>query len=188
MKNSELLLKVKKEGYNSLSMFELRRLSNIAWKEDSFTLNGLVRYVQRSNDEAINAMLVKTGIDKSVITVKWVLKNCDPNLLVKKTKNKLTDKLELTNEKKEFFSLWLISGTIQRFEASIRALASSSRPKVIEPEKNELQKAKEEEKKAAAKVAANKKRNAEAKKKKLAEAKNVKIDEAKNAAEKNKAA
>lgn len=163
MKNIELLAKAKKEGYNKLTPYELSRLSVMAWREDSFSLNGIINHMQRTNEPAINALLEKTGLKKDVITVAWVLKHCDKNKLVKHRKNE-AGKLIPTEEKKVFFSLGIITGTINRFYAEVQAKAQSSQPKVQVKELTELEKTEDEAKKAAAKVEQNKKRNAEAKK------------------------
>lgn len=171
MKNSEILAKAKKEGYNNLTLHELRRVANVVWKEETFSLNGLVKYIQSTNDESINAMLKKVGISKEVITVKWLLSNCDPDKLKKRVKDEKTGKWNVGTEKKEKFSLWFVSGTILRFHADIQSKAQSSQPaKVKKPELTEGEQTKKdvqsEVKQSAAKVAANKRRVEETKKSK----------------------
>lgn len=162
MKTQELILKAKQD-FNSLSFFELRRLANVAWKEDCLTLNGLVKYINRTEDKNLSAILSKAGIDKSVITVKWLLTNANPD--------KLTNK---AGEKRQFFGLWFVTETIQRFHATIQAAAQSSKPKVIKEKTDNTKvdltessgtekEVKKEVELAAAKVAANKRSN-EAKK------------------------
>jgi len=178
MSNEELIKKANKD-LNSLTIHELRRLSNLIWKIEIFSLNKLVNYVQTTEDIYLNTFLQKCHLDKSVITTKWLTTNCKPEELKKQAYNKELKKFYYTDEKRTKFGIWFITGVIQKFAAEVQARAQSSHPKKIEVIKDPslIAEAKKEVEKTASIVAQNKKRNKEKREaKKLTE---VKIEEKK---------
>ena len=178
MSNEELIVKANKD-LNSLTIHELRRLSNLIWKIEIFSLNKLVNYVQTTEDIYLNTFLQKCHLDKSEITTKWLTTNCKPEELKKQAYNKELKKFYYTDEKRTKFGIWFITGVIQKFAAEVQARAQSSHPKKTEVIKDAslVTEAKKDEEKTATKVQTNKRANqAKREAKKLTE---VKIEEKK---------
>ena len=112
---------MKKEN-NGLHL--LRIDANKVWKEEMFSLSGLVKYVHSKTNKDLNLLIEKIGITPEVITVDFLLKNANEKLLVTKS-----------GEKKTKFSLWFISGTLLKFHSEICAKAATSQATKIETEK-----------------------------------------------------
>jgi chemotaxis protein histidine kinase CheA len=161
MKTQDLIIKANKD-LNSLTLFELRRLAQIVWKEDCFKLNKLVEYCHKTEDQYLNLFLSKAGLTKESLTVKFVLENANEKLLNTKA-----------GEKKMFHSLWLVTGSIQNFAAKVQAKAQlnskaeaaakkaeDKKANAIEPQSEAIKEAEAAAKKTEKVVTQNKRLNA----------------------------
>ena len=156
---------------NEKSLHQFRIDANKQWKEDNFSLSGLVKYVQSGVNKDLIELLSKTGLKPDVITVPFLLKNAKPELLVyssdsSEVRNKAgkivkkAGELFKTGDKKTKFSLWFVTGTILKFHAEVQAKAQSSKPVVVSAPKTELEKSEAEVKRTGARVQQNKRSNA----------------------------
>ena len=153
------------------SLHQFRIDANKTWKDDTFSLSGLVKYVQGGTNKDLNELLSKTGLKPDVITVPFLLKHANPELLVyandssevKNKDGKIVKKagdVFKKGDKKTRFSLWFVTGTVLKFHAEIKAAAQSSKPKVIQAPKTELEAIEQEVKVTGARVKQNKRSNA----------------------------
>lgn len=108
------------------SLHKDRIEANRTWKEDTFSISALTKYVQSGVNPHLQTIFNKTGLSKDMVTVDWVLKVSKPEQLLTKS-----------GEKRTKFSLWFISGLILNYAAEISAKAQISSSVKIEEKKPE---------------------------------------------------
>lgn len=90
-----------------------KSLANSAWKNENFSLMGVVRYINKSKESNLLAFLAENNIKPAAVTIDLVKSGAKPEKFFSHNKAG-----EITGEKK-LFSLWFALTAIKAAQKSI---------------------------------------------------------------------